>query len=130
MDDQRSSLKQLQKFALCLADLHEWEMTQLPFLGTLTGRQLYFQMTQRAFLDKALASKPMKAITSDARYTDKALRIRVGELEKEGYVLKIEAARDARTKCLIPTGKLIESMYLHANQAQHIFEKEFLLIQK
>lgn len=121
---------QLTAIVANLSRLHEWELDHSPCLSTLTGRHLYFRIAQRAVGERELLSKALKDLMGGSTYTEKALRIRMREMEKEGYIASVNGKNDARSKYLMPTEKFYESIYLHADQVRRIFEKDFLMIEK
>lgn len=122
--------RQLTAIVANLAELHEWELDHAPLLNTLTGRHLYFRIAQRAVGDRALLSKALKDLTGGSGYTEKALRTRMREMEKEGYIASVNGEDDARSKYLMPTERFYETIYLHADQVGRIFDKDFLMIEK
>jgi DNA-binding MarR family transcriptional regulator len=122
--------RQLTLIVSNLAKLHEWEVQHSPMLSTLTGRHLYYRIVQRAVGDQALLSKSMKDLMGGVGYTDKALRLRVREMEKEGYVASVNGEDDARCRYLMPTERFYEFVYFHANEVKRIFEKDFLMLEK
>jgi DNA-binding MarR family transcriptional regulator len=121
---------QLTAIVAILAQLHEWEVDHAPFLSSLTGRHLYFRIAQRAVGDRALLSKALKDLIGGSIYTEKALRTRMREMERDGYITSVIGEEDARSKYLMPTEKFYEAIYLHADQVRRIFEKNFIIIEK
>ena len=130
MNTKEMKIGQLTAIVANLAELHEWELDHAPLLGTLTGRHLYFRIAQRAVGDRSLLSKALKDLMGGAGYTEKALRIRMREMEADGYIASVNGEDDARSKYLMPTERFYESIYLHADQVRRIFEKDFLMIEK
>jgi len=121
---------QLTAIVANLAELHEWELDHAPMLSSLTGRHLYYRIAQRAVGDRTLLSRALKDLMGGSGYTEKALRTRMREMEKEGLIEAVSGEEDGRSKYLMPTEKMYESIYLHADQVRRIFEKNFLLIEK
>lgn len=121
---------QLTAIVANLAELHEWEIEHLPLLATLTGRHLYFRIAQRAVGDRTLLSRSLKHLMVGSGFTEKALRTRMREMEKNGYISAVNGEEDGRSKYLMPTEKFYEALYLHSDQVRQIFNKDFLLIQK
>lgn len=113
-----------------LAELHEWELDNAPLLSTLTGRHLYFRIAQRAVGDRALLSRALKDLMGGSGYTEKALRTRMRDMERDGYIASVVGEEDARSKYLMPTEKFYEAIYMHADQVRRIFHKDFLMIEK
>ena len=77
-----------------------------------------------------MLSKALKELMGSGGYTEKALRLRMRELEREGYIHSVSAEADGRSKYLVPTEKFYEAVYMHAEQVRKIFEKNFLMIEK
>jgi DNA-binding MarR family transcriptional regulator len=121
---------QLTAIVANLAELHEWELDHAPMLSSLTGRHLYYRIAQRAVGDRTLLSRALKDLMGGAGYTEKALRTRMREMEKAGLIEAVSGEEDGRSKYLMPTEKMYEAIYLHADQVRRIFEKNFLLIEK
>jgi len=122
--------RQLTAIIANMAELHEWELESAPLLSTLTGRHLYFRIAQRAVGDRELLSRALKDLTGGVGYTEKALRTRMREMEREGLIASVSARDDARSRHLMPTEKFYEAIYLHADRFKRIFEKDFFIIEK
>lgn len=122
--------RQLTAIVANLAKLYEWELEFCPLLTTLTGRHLYFRIAHRAVGDRALLSRALKDLMGGCGYTEKGLRNRIHEMEKEGYIVSVSGEEDGRSKYLMPTEKFYEAIYWHAEQVRRIFDKDFLLIEK
>lgn len=121
---------QLTAIVANLAELHEWELEFSPMLTTLTGRHLYFRIAKRAIGDRALLSRALKDLLGGSGYTEKGLRNRIQEMERDGYIISVNGEEDGRSKYLMPTEKFYESIYWHAEQVRRIFGKDFLMIEK
>ena len=121
---------QLTAIVANLAELHEWELLNAPIMNSLTGRHLYYRIAQRAVADRSLLPRALKDLMGGAGFTEKALRTRMREMEAAGLIEAVSLETDGRSKCLMPSEKLYESIYLHADQVRRIFEKNFLLIEK
>lgn len=130
METKNINTAQLIAIIVTLTELHEWELEHAPLLATLTGRHLYYRIARRAVGDRMLLSRALKDLMGGSGYTEKALRTRMRDMEREGYVESIHSEDDARSRCLMPTEKFYESIYLHADQVKRIFEKNFFLIEK
>lgn len=130
MSSYEMNSKQLTSIIKNLAELHQWELDNSPFLNTMTGRHLYFRIAQRAVGERALLSKALKELYSGSNLSDKALRTRVRELEMQGVITSVHNEGDARAKYLMPTEKFYEAIYLHAQEARRIFGRDFLMIEK
>jgi DNA-binding MarR family transcriptional regulator len=122
--------EQLTGIVASLAELHEWELDNAPMLNTLTGRHLYFRIAQRAVGERELLSRALKELTGGVGYTEKALRTRIREMQRDGLIESLGGLDDGRSRYLMPTEKFYESIYIHADQVRRVLEKRFLLIEK
>lgn len=113
-----------------LSELHQWEVNNSPFLKTMTSRHLYFKIAQRAVGERAMLSRSLKDLFSGSDLSEKALRMRVREMEKEGSIQSLCGTDDGRSKYLMPTEKFYEAIYVHAEKTMKIFGKNFHLIKK
>ena len=113
-----------------LAELHQWELENLPLLSTLTGRHLYYRMAEETFHPEEALTKALKDLFGGAHFTEKALRSRMREMERDGLIENIVRQSDARSKQLIPTSKFHQLLEAHAEQVKRTFDKHFLLIEK
>jgi DNA-binding MarR family transcriptional regulator len=130
MKPEKSKFNDFIKVIDSLAQLHEWEVKNFPLLTTLTGRVLYFRIAQRAIGNPEKLSKSMKNLAGDTAYTDKALRNRLQEMEKTGFIVMVEDENDGRCKYPMPTDMFYAAVYLHAEQMRRIFDKNYLIIDK
>ncbi len=113
-----------------LAELHQWELENLPILSTLTGRHLYYRMAEETFHPEMALTKALKDLFGGAHFTEKALRSRMREMERQGLIETITRQSDARSKQLVPTEKFHELLQAHAEQVRQSFDKHYLLIEK
>ena len=113
-----------------LAELHQWELDNLPLLSTLTGRHLYYRMAEETFHPELAVTKALKDLFSGAHFTEKALCSRMREMEREGLIDTVTRKFDARSKQLVPTAKFHELLHAHAEQVKRSFDKHYLLVEK
>lgn len=130
MNTNEINVRQLTSIMSNLAELHEWELNNAPLLGTLTGRHLYFRIAQRAVGERELLLRALKDLVSGSEYTDKALRMRMREMQEAGLISSVPSTHDARSRHLMPTEKFYELIYEHTDQVHRIFNKNFLMIEK
>ncbi len=130
MSGREINTEQLTGIVASLAELHEWELDNAPMLNTLTGRHLYFRIAQRAVGERELLSRALKELTGGVGYTEKALRTRIREMQRDGFIESLGGLDDGRSRYLMPTEKFYESIYIHADQVRRVLEKRFLLIEK
>jgi DNA-binding MarR family transcriptional regulator len=113
-----------------MAELHQWELEHHPLLETQTGRHLYYRMAQEAAKEGSSFSRALKDVFGDMHFTDKALRTRMRQMEREGLVQAIPRTDDGRSKQLVPTDLFHKLLRQHAEQIKCIFDRHFLLIEK
>lgn len=129
MNANEMSAKRLTSIVASLSELHDWELGNAPMLSTLTGRHLYFRIAKRAVGDRELLSRALKDLMGGC-YTEKALRIRMREMERSGLIATVRGEADERSRCLMPTEKFYEALYEHSERFQKVFEKNFYLIDR
>lgn len=125
MDDLHS-LKMLD----ILAELHEWELANLPVFQTTTGRHLYFAMIRELAGRPEGGSKALKELFGSSHFTVKAMRLRMQALLEEGYLQVQEGQKDGRVRHLVPTPAFEEAMAHHAQQVAKLVNRHFILVQK
>ena len=113
----------------CIADLYSWEMENLSFMQTTTGRYIYHALTRQALLSEGNCLEvPLKPLFLTQHFTEKALRIRIQDMAAQGWVETVRSKGDNRTKCLVPTEKFMSLLHAHAQVAQNCFRNKFLII--
>jgi|AACY02.15.fsa_nt_gi DNA-binding MarR family transcriptional regulator len=117
---------------LCgLAQLHQWEAESVPPLDTVSGRFLYFKMMEQAMESNATVSgQLLKNIHCDAHLSERAIRLKLREFERLGYVESCMGSHDKRARQLKPTAKMLAMMEEHIQAFEQIMGKELLLIEK
>lgn len=113
-----------------LAELHRWEMDQIPYMRTMSGRHLYFAASQRAVGERSQLERSLKELLSSPHLTEKALRNRMQEMLSDDLFTSMSSEVDSRNKYLVPTEKFYEFVYAHADQARKIFRGNFLMLPK
>lgn len=130
MNEVSVNSSELTSILTTLSEFHQWELESFPLLTTLTGRHLYFRIVQRTVGEKALLTRSLKDLMVGTTYTEKALRIRMRQMESNGLIEAVSDEFDGRSKSLMPTAKFYEDIYSHANGFKKIIGKNFLLINK
>lgn len=113
-----------------LAELHRWELDNIPYMRTMTGRHLYFATAQRAVGERAQLERSLKELFSSPHLTEKALRTRMQDMLADDLFISMASATDTRNKYLVPTEKFYEFVYTHADQARKIFKSNFLMFHR
>lgn len=114
----------------CISDLYNWEMENLPFMQTTTGRFIYHALAGQVLSKGSSFEMPLKPLFLTQHFTEKALRIRIQEMAEQGLVETVRSKGDNRTKCLVPTEKFQELVHAHAQIAQNCLRNKFLVIPK
>lgn len=110
-----------------LAKLHSWEMDNIPYMRTMTGRHLYFSAAQRSVGERSQLERSLKEMFSSPHLTERALRNRMQEMLSDNLFVSMPNQIDSRNKYLVPTEKFHEYVYKHADQASKIFRSNFLM---
>jgi hypothetical protein len=130
LDAQNTSEHEWWGLVISLAELHQWELENHPLLETLTGRHLYYRLAQESVKNEYALTRALKDVFGGMHFTEKALRTRMRQMEREGLIEAVTRPDDARSKQLLPTEKFNQMMTQHAEQVKKIFDKHFLLIEK
>lgn len=118
--------------AATLAELHYWELKQMPLLHTMTGRSLYFRILQEALkaqIDNVGDQNPMEVFNNN-HFTDRAMRVRMQSMCKEGLLEMVPAPNDGRIKHVLPTEKFFALGNAHAMQLRKLLEQRFIIVNK
>lgn len=113
-------------------ELYEWELNALPFVDTIVGRHVYVcvarnVLRQRYFKDEDLS---IKSLLSSTAFSDRAVRLKIREMESTGYLLSKFSICDKRIRVLKPTEKLISLIDSHALMLYESAAQDYHLIQK
>ena len=130
MSFEKLSSAELTKITNFLADLHQWEAENLACLNSIRGRHIYFGMARQTVGQPSLISSSLKDLYMGGSMTERALRLRIRELEAEGFVKSVSSETDTRSKYLVPTEVFYESIYHHAREVHRLLEKNFFLVSK
>lgn len=114
-----------------LVELSHWEWANLPLLNTVVGRHVYFCIVHDAIFHSANPSdRSLKQVLNHPEYTDRAVRMKLRELEDEGLITRVYNEKDKRARQIQPTPKLLELMKQHAENLQKVLEKDFIILEK
>lgn len=113
-----------------LAELDEWERSNSTLFQSVTSRYLYFKIAEKSVIEGALVNRSLKDLYQTPFLSEKALRIRLREFEREGFIESVQAGHDKRSRFLIPSEKFYENVCRHAEQAKKIFSENFYLIKR
>lgn len=113
-----------------LAELHRWELDNIPHMRTMTGRHLFFATAQRAVGERAQLEGSLKELLSSPHLTEKALRTRMQDMLADDLFISMANTNDSRNKYSVPTEKFYEYVYAHADHARKIFKNNFVMFSR
>lgn len=125
MSNLYSTDKNLESFLINMAELYQWELKNSPLLGSMTGRHLYFEIAQNLFDTNELACKSLQDFCSGSMFSERALRMRMRQLESDQMIEVVAGCKDGRVKSILPTKKFFDDVLTHAQEAKRIFQKAF-----
>lgn len=118
-----------QSALLSLADMNLWEAANCKPLNTVSGRFLYFRIAQQV-MRAGQSSQSLKDIHVDAHLSERAIRLKLREFEREGWIESVATPADKRTRQLVVTPKLLSLIQTHAQALDQALGKSLLVIAK
>ena len=119
------------KILSSLVELNRWEGTNVPVLNSLIGRHVYFSIASELVADSAPSGvRSLKQVLNHPIYTDRAIRLKLREMERMGLIATNCEAGDKRVRNLLPSPELIELMQMHAKKTKKILENNFIILEK
>ena len=114
-----------------ICQLHEWENQNLGLVQTQAGRYLYLSLVKQLIEEKRdQPSALLKGIYHNQDLSERALRYKIREFEDEGLI-KFEANRiDKRSKKIVPTEELLQTLETHSQEFGRILSSKFLVFPK
>lgn len=120
-----------QKILARLVELSHWEWANLPLLKTVVGRHVYYCIAQDTFFNAShQTDRSLKQVLNHPEYTDRAVRMKLRELEDEGLITRVYSENDKRARQIVPTAKLLDLMAQHAETMQKLLEKDFIILER
>lgn len=119
------------KFFSNLIALKQWEWSNLPMARTVIGTHVYFSIATE-LLDKSdeHTGRSLKQVLNHPRFTDRAIRMKLREMERMGLISSVSSDVDKRVRFLKPTPKLEQLIERHAKFYRSLLEKEYILLEK
>lgn len=114
-----------------LADvtLKEWSVS--PVLSSVVGRHVYFCMARQECLSELDGfDGALKQVLQHSEYSDRAVRLKLREMEADGLITLGVRSADRRSRSLRPTDKLLEMYEVHADLFKDSLSKDFYLVDK
>lgn len=120
---------QYKGFIQCLTQVHQWETHCNPLMSTIIGRHIYLciicELDRHGEID---SSKSLKRIFSHPTLTDRAIRLKLRELERTGYVLTELSNRDGRSRTLKLTQKFLDLIDEHNLILANSYKNKIVLL--
>lgn len=111
---------------------YECELSKLPITQSFVGRHVYVCVTRselrkRYFEEEELS---IKSLLSNSFCSERAIRLKIREMENKGYLHSETSNHDKRVIVLKPTVKLLELIDQHALIFSNAITKDHHLIEK
>lgn len=114
-----------------LVELSHWEWANLPLLNTVVGRHVYFCIVHDTHFqsnDPADRDRSLKQVLNHPQYTDRAVRMKLREMENDGLITRLYNGKDKRARQIVPTAKLLDLITQHSEYLQKLIEKGFIVL--
>ena len=118
------------KFLQVICQLHEWENQHLGLTHTQAGRYLYLNIAKQLQDDKGGPSALLKGIYYNKELSERALRYKIREFENDGLIEFEAHVSDKRSKRILPTPTLLNTLDAHAQEFSRMLSNEFLIFPK
>ena len=114
-----------------LIELKQWEWCNLPLLHSVIGRHVYFSIATE-LLDKPNEPgiRSLKQVLNHPGYTDRAIRMKLREMERMGLISSVHSDIDKRVRYVLPTPKFEQLVETHAKYYRSLLEKEYIILEK
>jgi len=114
-----------------LIELSQWEWLNVPILNTVVGRHVYFSIATELLCNPEQGlPRSLKQVLNHPSYTERAIRLKLREMEHMGLITSVYSPADKRARFLVPTPKLVELIEKHARFYQSLLDKKFILLEK
>lgn len=120
-----------QNILASLIELNQWEWFNVPILNSIIGRHVYFSIaTELLSKSEQGTTRSLKQVLNHPGYTDRAIRLKLREMERIGLITSVHSHTDKRVRFLVPTPKLVELIENHARFYQGLLDKKFIVLEK
>lgn len=114
-----------------LIELNQWEWFNAPILNSVIGRHVYFSLAAELLSNSEQGTtRSLKQVLNHPGYTDRAIRLKLREMEHMGLITSINSQDDKRVRFLVPTPKLVDLIEKHVQFYQRVLDKKFLVLEK
>jgi DNA-binding MarR family transcriptional regulator len=109
-----------------LTEINQWEWLSLPSV-----RSLYFCLANEIMKNvEVRAGQPLKQVLFHPEFTDRAIRMKLREFEKDGLIERLPDDIDKRYRRLVPTQALVDAIHKHAQTLRQTIEKSVYCVDK
>ena len=122
-----------QKILDGLVELNNWECENLPILSSVIGRHVYFCIATEilTFSRKEIfEGRSMKQVFHHPGFTERAIRLKIREMEIDGLINTVLSESDKRVRTLVPTPKFLQFINTHAELYLRVLNKRFVILEK
>lgn len=116
------------KLLKVLIEINKWENEELKQFKNLAAREIYFSIAEDLLL-KDNHKRSIKQQIRSKNCTERASRINIRKLEKNGILESKKIQNDARRKKIIPTHVFLEKLNEHLKAIKSICKEEFHMIE-
>lgn len=114
-----------------LVELNRWEWSNIPVLNSVIGRHVYFSIaTEMLSQGQNEGVRSIKQVFNHPGYTDRAIRLKLREMETANLITTVYSETDKRVRFLMPTPVLIEIVANHTKCFQQMLGKDFMIVDK
>ncbi len=114
-----------------LIDLHQWEWFNISVLNSVIGRHVYFCIAAELLSQPdATGDRSLKQVLKHPGYTDRAIRLKLREMERMGLITSVNSDNDKRVRYVVPTEKLVQIIKNHAKFYRSLLERNVILLEK
>lgn len=111
-------------------ELHEWEMNKFPFIRTATGRHIYICLVRTALASKHDGDISIKKMLSSDFFTDRAIRLKIREMERAGFLRSEMGVDDRRVVTVRPSDSLKALIQEHSMLLDQLISRDVIFIKK
>ena len=118
------------KLLQIICQLHEWESQNLDLATTQAGRYQYLNIAKQLQDNRSGPSAFLKGIYYNKDLSERALRYKIREFENDGLIEFEAHSSDKRSKKILPTPVLLNTLEEHAQEFSRMLSNEFLIFPK
>lgn len=113
-----------------IADLQNWDWVTEPAFRSVVGRHVYISLEKDYYANKLgfKSGNFIKQIILNSGFTDRAVRLKLVELEKCNLVFRRPSEADGRGKSIVLTEKFIKLVESHKSHCKKILQDNFIFI--